>query len=191
MIQILVFDNLDPWVNEQRRDWHGRFAGGGGGGGGRSSSGGGGTRNIKPGRKGNWGTHTQKVSGYTSQGKKRTASVSSTTRSLRAGKGKRSTAYVYKVGKQGRLMKNPRKNAVRMITSANKRARPGSPVGNKNVRYISRGHAASRVIGAPGSLARMAGRAHSKSVVARAKRGGTFKPGYVVSYGKPLGSKRP
>lgn len=189
MIQILVFDNLDPWITEQRRDWHGRFAGGGGGGG-RSSSGGGGTRNIKPGRKGHWGTHTQKVTGYTSQGKKRTASVSSTTRSLNAGKGKRSTAYVYKIGKRGRVLKNPSKMASRYVSSSS-RFRPGTPVGSKNVRYISRAHSAARMISMPGSNARILGRAHSKSVVARAKRGGTFKPGYVVSYGKPLGSRRP
>lgn len=185
MIQILVFDNLDPWQSDYRRDSRGRFAGGGGGGG--SST----RRAISPGRKGRWGSHTQRVTGYTAQGKRKTASVTSTTRSLRAGKGKRTTAYAYKVGKYGRVSKNPSKMTTRMITSANRRYRPGTPVGSKNVRYLSQGHAAARFLSAPGSNARILGRLHSKSVIARAKRGRPLSRGYVVSYGKPLSRRRP
>lgn len=180
MIDKLLFDNWDPWVTELRRDSHGRFAGGGGGG----------TRAIKPGRKGNWGTHTQRVTGYDVKGKKRYSSVTSTTRSLRAGKGKRTKAYVYKIGKNGRVEKNPTKNASRIVSgqTGKGRFRPGSPLGSKNVRFVSRGHMRARVIGGPGSLERGLGRLHSRVVARQAiKRGRLMSPGYVVSYGKPIG----
>lgn len=197
MIEKLLFDDWDPWVTDLRRDSRGRFARGGGGGGGGTrtrSGGGGGARAIKPGRKGNWGSHTQRVTGYNAAGKRRSASVTSTTRSLRAGKGKRTTAYVYKVGKGGRVLKNPTKLASRFAApyhAGGGRLRPGAKLGSKNVRYLTSGHLASRVVAGPGSIYRGGGRLGS-SLVARAARRGKSKlaPGYVVSYGKPLGKKR-
>lgn len=197
MIQILVFDNLDPWVTELRRDWHGRFAGGGGGGGstGIRKSGIGArkkavigtptrrsTRNVS-----GFGRHTQTVTGRVN-GRRRSVKVQSTTVVTRGAKrGQRTTSYVYKVKRGGRIGKAPRNFAAAQAVGAARlgsRFKPGTPIGGRNVRYLSRGHIAGRAV--PLTTTAAIGRGLSANAVRRAKKGKPLAPGYVVSHGAPL-----
>lgn len=194
MIDKLLFDNWDPWVTELRRDSRGRFAGGGGGGrsGGLSTSGRSMGRRkasfstakkVKPGRVSVYGRHTQTVYG---RGGKR-AKVQSTTALIQGHKkGTTSTAYVYKVKRGGRIGKAPSNFAASNVTghSLKSRHKPGTPVGSKNVRYLTRGHMAGRAV--PFATTRAVGRGLSANAVRRAKKGKPIAAGYVVSYGAPL-----
>jgi len=185
MIQILVFDNLDPWTAELRRDSRGRFAGGGGGGGG------GGRSRTK--KQSFTGVHRQTTKGISSSGQIRRGQVQSRRIGL---PGKRTTTYTYKVTKGGFVSrKAPRTMAAAYTRNPygrylpkglERRLRPGSPIaGNKNVRYIQRGHFAGRVSGFADPKG--VGRAMSaRTARAFVKKGRPLKPGYVVSYGKPI-----
>lgn len=195
MIDKLIFDDLDPWVAQYNKNHgrNGRFAGKSGGGGipsspaGRKSSAGS-TSKISPKQmRAVRGTKTtQTVSGKVN-GKTRSVKVQSRNNVLRDG----TRTYTYKVGKGGRLGKAPNKASMTVVNpfGNNRRFRPGSPVnGNKNVRYISRAHMAGRAseYGLGPGLASGFGRAHSASVTRGMGKGRPAKPGYVVSYGKPL-----
>ena len=67
----------------------------------------------------------------------------------------------------------------------NTRLRPGTPIGgNRNIRYVSRGHAVARSVSLPASRARQLGRAHSYgSKVGSMRSQIQPKSGYLVSYG--------
>jgi hypothetical protein len=161
MIDKLIFDDIDPNVCEYRRDWRGRFTSGGGG----SISARGGNVRVS--------------------GAKRKTSYA--TRNMRKGK----KAYVYRVGKGGKVLRAPKAGMARHVSQSLvlRRTPPGARLNRSgSVRYISRGHERTRLFTrpAPGNTYRLAGRAHSASVVSRATRGAPLKPGYVVAYGKPL-----
>ena len=185
MHQVLLFESLDPWQMDLRRDSRGRFAGGGGGGG---RGGGGGTKKMKFS-----GVHTQKVKGISSSGQIRRSQVQSRRIGL---PGKKNTTYTYKVTKGGYVAaKAPRqlaaiytKNPVGryLPKGLERRLRPGSPIaGNKNFRYIQRAHFAGRVtgFGDPKGIGRAMSARTARAFV---KKGKPLKPGYVVSYGKPI-----
>lgn len=67
----------------------------------------------------------------------------------------------------------------------NTRQKIGSPIGgNRNMRYVARGHAATRMVTLPTALGRGAARAYSAGANYRATRTGTPpRSGYVVAYG--------
>jgi len=195
MIDKLLFDDWDPWVTELRRDSRGRFARGGGGGGrsgglstsgrsmGRRKASFSTAKKVKPGRVSMYGRHTQTVYG---KGGKR-AKVQSTTALIQGHKkGTTSTAYVYKVKRGGRIGKAPSAFAAANVTGHSLRSRykPGTPVGSKNVRYLTRGHMAGRAV--PFATTAAIGRGLSANAVRRARKGKPIAAGYVVSYGAPL-----
>lgn len=180
-----LFEDFDPHVMHYNRNHsrtNGRFTSGGGGkgmGGGGAAKAGSALRAKKPA-----GVHSQRVSG-TVGGKRRSATVNS-----RVVSGRRTgTTYTYKVGRGGRVGKAPGGVATAATRgNVSRRFRPGTPIGgNKNLRYISRGHMLSRVGG--GSVGGAVGRASSKRIINQTiKNGRPLKPGYVVSYGAPIGS---
>lgn len=189
MIDKLIFDDLDPWMSQYNKhhDRRGRFAGKSGGSGipsraaGRGSSKGatprvGGKQMRAIGRT----KTTQTVSGVRN-GQMRSVKVTSRNRMLRNG----TKTYTYKVGKNGIIRKHPSQLATTAANPLghNRHFRPGSPVGkNKNVRYLTRAHVGTRTVGVGMPL----GRLHSAHAVRQMHKGKPVKPGYVVSYGKPL-----
>lgn len=195
MIDKLIFDDLDPWVAQYNKNHgrNGRFAGKSGGAGipsraaGRKSSAGSTTKASSKQMRAVRGTKTtQTVSGKIN-GKTHSVKVQSRNTLLRSG----TKTYTYKVGKGGRMMKAPNKVSTTLANplGGNGRFRPGSPVGkNKNVRYLSRAHVAGRAADFPFGVGAYsgAGRAHSAYSVRKFAKGRPLKPGYVVSYGKPL-----
>lgn len=194
MIQILVFDSLNPWESDYRRDSRGRFAGGGGGGGVGVRKGGITSRKHaaigSPSRKGgtsSFGRHTQTVTGRVN-GRRRSVKVQSTTVISRGAKrGERTTSYVYKVKRGGRIGRAPRNYPSALATGSARlgsRRKPGTPIAGKNVRYLSRGHIAGRAI--PFHTTAAIGRGLSANAVRRFRKGKPLAPGYVVSHGAPL-----
>lgn len=159
MIDKLIFDELDPSICEYRRDWRGRFSSGGGGSVGYSRG------SVR-------GVGVKKKGSYTVTG----------------GKGAKK-AYVYRVGKGGKMLRAPKAGMARHASRSLvlRRTRPGAKMNRTgSIRYISRGHERTRMITPPGSISRQRGRYHSESVIKRAATGQPMKPGYVVAYGKPL-----
>lgn len=172
----------------------GRHGGGGGGGGGKGGGAKGGGKKVavvKVSKSGKMSTHPGRV-----RNKGATAAVSPKSRVYlqKSGPSRRGVAVTQI--KNGRTVAPRDSHVTRSAVGGrsgvrgsrvlgNTRQRVGTPVGgNRNIRFVSRGHAVARSATLPVSGIRAAGRAHSTGVRTGARMTQTApRSGYLVAYG--------